>query len=70
MNPRIQELVEEARTHWAENNQTDKNRQEPGLYYHVDVLEKFAELLIRECADLVMNDENAFELLEHFGIQP
>jgi hypothetical protein len=31
-------------------------------------LEKFAELIVRECSDLVMNDENAFDVLKHFGV--
>jgi hypothetical protein len=30
---------------------------------------KFAELIVRECSDLVMNDENAFDILKHFGVE-
>ena len=32
--------------------------------------EKFAELIVRECADLVMNDENYFDILKYFGVEP
>jgi hypothetical protein len=32
-------------------------------------LAKFAELIVRECSDLVMNDENAFDILKHFGVE-
>jgi hypothetical protein len=31
--------------------------------------QKFAELIVRECSDLVMNDENAFDILKHFGVE-
>jgi hypothetical protein len=31
-------------------------------------LAKFAELIVQECSDLVMNDENAFDILKHFGV--
>ena len=32
-------------------------------------LEKFAELLIRACVDQVQDDDNAFDILKHFGIE-
>ena len=32
-------------------------------------LEKFAELIARECADLVADDDNAFDVLKHFGVE-
>ena len=32
-------------------------------------LEKFAELIVRECADLVQDDDNAFDILKHFGVE-
>ena len=31
--------------------------------------EKFAELIVRECADLVRDDDNAFDILKHFGVE-
>ncbi len=32
-------------------------------------LEKYAELIVRECADLVADDDNAFDVLKHFGVE-
>lgn len=34
--------------------------------YH---LEKFAELIVRKCTDLVADDDNAFDILKHFGLE-
>ena len=31
--------------------------------------QKFAELIVRECADLVADDDNAFDVLKHFGVE-
>ena len=56
MNERIQELLVQS-----------------GLLDYTKIIvpehEKFAELIVRECADLVMNDENAFDVLKHFGVE-
>lgn len=30
--------------------------------------EKFAQLIVKECADLVQDDDNAFDILKHFGV--
>jgi hypothetical protein len=32
-------------------------------------LEKFAELLVKEFTKLVIDDDNAFDILKHFGIE-
>ena len=75
MNERIEELAKVART-WAENK-FDKNQQAPGLYYHVDVVEKFAELIVKECGvalspmlrDMVSRGQ-AYDLIkQHFGVK-
>ena len=29
----------------------------------------FAVLVVRECADLVRDDDNAFDILKHFGVE-
>lgn len=29
----------------------------------------FAVLVVRECADLVKDDDNAFDILKHFGVE-
>ena len=31
--------------------------------------QKFAELIVRECANLVVDDDNAFDILKHFGVE-
>ena len=65
MNERIKELIIEtlgkqgvidsrAFGHWALSDEQ---------------LEKFAELIVRECADLVADDDNAFDVLKHFGVE-
>jgi len=30
---------------------------------------KFAELIVKECASLVVNDDNAYDMLKHFGVE-
>ena len=81
MNERIEELAKVART-WAENK-FDKNQQAPGLYYHVDVVEKFAELIVRECARVIDRGDGEMssmaetiwcnvcrdDILKHFGVE-
>ena len=65
MNERIKELVEQA-TVWKDANHG----------YTFDK-EKFAELIVRECADWIKNtdsdpdigEEDAKALLEHFGVE-
>ena len=43
----------------------------PSLFcaLRMDELKLFAEGIVRECADRVSNDENAFDILKHFGIE-
>ena len=64
MNERIQELAEQA---GFENGHQDSNGN--SLSYE---LEKFAELIVRECADIVDKAEpyKANDLiLKHFGVE-
>ena len=35
---------------------------------HID-MNKFAELIIKECASLVVDDDNAYNMLKHFGVE-
>jgi hypothetical protein len=30
---------------------------------------RFAELIVQECADLVEDDDNAFDILKQFGVE-
>jgi hypothetical protein len=60
MNERIRKLAEQ--TGWRYDN---------GEWQFADDsdIEKFAELIVRECADLVADDDNAFDVLKHFGVE-
>ena len=67
MNDRIQQLAEQAGI--TSNNLSDGNMS------HTD-LKKFAELIVRECADVVSNQYSADwgkwsnrMILEHFGVE-
>ena len=67
MNDRIQQLAEQAGI--TSNNLSDGNMS------HND-LAKFAELIVRECADVVSNQYSADwgkwsnrMILEHFGVE-
>ena len=67
MNERIKELAEQAGS---------THKQNLGVYqFYTDELEKFAELIVRECIAQVRKDENgpAYEaagrIAQHFGIE-
>ena len=60
MNERIRELAEQAHEYVAFSNAKDLRK----------VFEKkFAELIIRECVAQVEDDDNAFDILKHFGVE-
>ena len=73
MNERIQELAEQAENYAHEQN--DKF----GLSYKREYDKKFAELIVRECADIQMKRscerhgydkyEDAKEIKQHFGVE-
>ena len=68
MNERIKELAEQAENYAAEQN--DKF----GVSYKNTYNEKFAELIVRECAKRVdywesRQGEHADDLLKHFGVE-
>ena len=56
MNERIRQLAEYATTEESDG----------WKYFDKD---KFSELIVRECADLVADDDNAFDVLKHFGVE-
>jgi len=82
MNGRIRELAEQARIQYEQDG---AKVQEPGQYYHEDVVSKFAELIVRECMWKIMqrkeeaidNDWYVDEAMstalsdisEHFGVE-
>jgi hypothetical protein len=59
MNERILELAEQAYPH--DNN--------INIWRHHERLEKFAELIVRECAELCLADYDADIILAHFGVE-
>ena len=56
MNERIKDLIKQATT-----------EEHDGFLYFDK--KKFAELIVRECASLVADDDNAFDVLKHFGVE-
>ena len=62
MNERIQELAEQTGYIWHASG-------DPQIYeFTPEKLEKFAELIVRECASKVTRNE-ALNILEHFGVE-
>jgi hypothetical protein len=60
MNERIRELIEQC---------TDRHFNEGGGFETFDK-EKFAELIVRECADYAFSDEQDHRtMLKHFGVK-
>jgi hypothetical protein len=70
MNERIKQLVRQAvmAVDIVTGNET-LDDELAKMYIPDCFAEKFAELIVKECADLVMNDENAFDILKHFGVE-
>jgi hypothetical protein len=71
MNERIRELAEQARIQYEQDG---AKVQEPGQYYHEDVVSKFAELIVRECDRYARSawehgDLLGRDLLIHFGVE-
>ena len=69
MNERIKLLAEQAK---AESNQWLGSK--PAITITYDELEKFAELIVRECANRIdywesRQGEHSDDLLKHFGVE-
>jgi hypothetical protein len=70
MNERIKQLAEQANANeLSYAYYRGEKRPENAVTLHSVDLEKFAELIERECADLVADDDNAFDVLKHFGVE-
>jgi hypothetical protein len=65
MNERIKELIKQATEHdyttWDSYNQKE-------LVYYKFNQEKFAELIVRECAGQCLSDD-CMRILNHFGVE-
>lgn len=63
MNQRLKELAEQAGS---------THKQNLGVYqFYTDELEKFAELIVRECADIANGGwaEPGHQIKQHFGVE-
>ena len=68
MNERIRELAVQARKEYLKLP-TGYSHDQVGMYR--ELMEKFAELIVRECQDFV-GDKGSMavkEMLEHFGVE-
>ena len=72
MNERIQQLAEQARL--GRGPEKIQIRENGVVIFYLDELEKFAELIVRECANIGEryadgNYEVYSQILEHFGVE-
>ena len=70
MNERIRELAEQARIQYEQGG---AKIQEPGQYYHEDVVSKFAELIAKEILNIsdeviTLSDSPEWLICERLGI--
>jgi hypothetical protein len=61
VNERIKELWNKAGGDYWDSNQM-------GSYYHINNPEKFAELIVKECCEVVRYID-AVEIKKHFGVE-
>lgn len=81
MNERIRQLADEAVTRVALRCEGSMESDKHGEWIRYDDLEKFAELIVRECCLVIRNDGSAFNNMrytrveiatmieEHFGVE-
>jgi hypothetical protein len=62
MNERLKELWAQAGGHYSSGNQHSWPQ------YTIDNPEKFAELIVRECAGQCLSDD-CMRILNHFGVE-
>lgn len=73
MNERIRELADQILPNEKEFNQGDP--KDWGYFFSGGELEKFAQSIVRECADICYNRDFVFgsaygdEICKHFGIE-
>ena len=66
MNKRIRELADEAVTRVALRCEGSMESDKHGEWIRYDDLEKFAELIVRECAELFVNSQYANTKSEYY----
>ena len=77
MNERIQELAEQAGEYVNEVYIPPVRSKTPGkiwedghVDWHTQFNQKFAELIIQECAEICLEANDHKNILNHFGIKP
>lgn len=66
MNERIQKLIEQATRRGEEYLPGNDGHPTPTVYFDK---EKFAQLIVRECAELMPQDNLYKMVLKHFGVE-
>ena len=74
MNERIKQLAEHARIQYEQGG---AKIQEPGQYYHEDVVSKFAELIVEKCAGIIESQDvdpsfklrMSWAVKQYFGVE-
>ena len=73
MNQRIKELVKQAGGHFSTHNlMSNPVQHRESIELWDNNIEKFAELIVRECCQKLENDgmvEIAIEMKQHFGVE-
>ena len=77
MNERIRKLAEEAVTRFAQDMDGSMEPEELGQWVQFDAIDKFAELIVRECAQFIfvldaepVSHKSAARMLQdHFGVE-
>ena len=75
MNERIKELAKQANIHFSRIGILDGDPDGTARLVGYSKMEKFAELIVRECANICRDRKmtpsafTADELLEHFGVE-
>ena len=73
MNERIKELAKQAGVYFGEAHKDYFGEEHPAYVSIRDMdFEKFAELIVRECAKVVFEKtgpKSALNVLEHFGVE-
>ena len=66
MNDKIKELLEQAGIEFDDNLVLES---EPIYYITQESLEKFAQLIVQECAEICLEANDHNNILRHFGVE-
>lgn len=70
MNERIRELIRQAGGHFSTRNlMSNPVQHRESIELWDDRIEKFAELIVKECALQCLADYDMDRILEHFGVE-